>query len=465
MRLAGHPARAALYGGVALALVLTAACGVDSPTEPSTDRLSPSGASRALTGAVTTPVFPTVAPGDMQPRGDGRGLNASGQVTGAQVGLVFGAVDFKPYRWTPGTGAVMLSGCCDTEWGADINDAGTVVGTAQTSQVVGNRGFVAVGTTMTPLPVLAGADPELSAGAVAINNAGQVVGFSPSPTGRHAVLWSAAGAIQDLLTLGGTTSEAIDVNASGQVIGKSLVAGDAETHFFLWSSATGLQDLNTQLGAITSVVEINDAGQIIGTYTAPGGASHAFLYTPGSGLRDLGTLGGTTSAPTGLNNAGQVVGSSTLAGGSTHAFLWTPTDGMEDITAITGITAVRRLNDNLQTLGGPTALPTSLPTFTATGTPLLVQLYFSPTAGDAPPVAAFTWSCERKKCSFDASSSTDDDGIVSYAWDLDRDHGNDRKSGVLVKTTYSKGGSHDVVLTVTDTKGQTASVTKQVTIP
>ena len=300
---------------------------------------------------------------------------------------------------------------------------------------------------------------------MAINNAGQIVGFSPSPAGRRAVLWSAAGAIQDLGTLGGTTSEAIDINASGQVIGKSLIAGDAATHFFLWSSATGMQDLNTLLGPITSVVEINAAGQIVGTYTAAGGASHAFLYTPGSGLRDLGTLGGTTSAPTGLNNAGQVVGSSTLADGSTHAFLWTPTDGMEDITAITGIAAVRRLNDGLQTLGGPTALPTSLPDFPATGIPLLVQLTFSPTVGDTPPVAAFTWSCQKKKCSFDASGSTDDNGIVSYAWDLDRDHGNDRKTGVVVKTTYSQGGAHAVVLTVTDTKGQTASVTKTVTIP
>ena len=212
------------------------------------------------------------------------------------------------------------------------------------------------------------------------------------------------------------------------------------------------------------MVEINDAGQISGTYTTAGGQSHAFLYTPGSGLRDLGTLGGTTSAPTGLNNAGQVVGTSTTAGGVTHAFLWTPTDGMEDITALTGITDVRRLNDNLQTLT-VTVPPTGLPNFSTSGIPRLVQLNFTPTAADAPPVAAFTWSCERKKCTFDASGSTDDNGIVSYEWDLDRDHGNDRKRGVVVKTTYAQGGAHDVVLTVTDTNGQTASVTKQVRLP
>ena len=97
-------------------------------------------------------------------------------------------------------------------------------------------------------------------------------------------------------------------------------------------------------------------------------------------MRDLGTLGGTTSAPTGLNDAGQVVGSSTLADGSTHAFLWTPTDGMDDITIVSGIRSVRRLNDRLQTLGGPVAAPTSSPEFSTTGDPLLVQLNFTPSS-------------------------------------------------------------------------------------
>jgi probable HAF family extracellular repeat protein len=305
---------------------------------------------------VSTPIFPTRPGGETQVVGDARGLNASGQITGAEFGFITMDQDFKPYRWSADAGLVKLTGCCDTQRGVDINDAGVVVGISQTSAIIGTRGFVAVGISMVPLPILAGAFEDLNAGAVAINNAGQVVGYSPAPGGgTHAVLWSAAGAIQDLGTLGGTNSTAIDINASGQVIGSSQIAGDAATHFFLWSSATGMQDLNTLLGPITSVVEINDAGQISGTYTTAGGASHAFLYTPSTGLLDLGTLGGEASAPTGLNNNGQVVGSSTTSSGATHAFLWTPTDGMEDITAITGITAVRRLNDNLQTLAGAVA--------------------------------------------------------------------------------------------------------------
>ena len=371
MRIAGSPAL--------LLLAVLAACGADSATAPADDALvAPPVAVRTLTGATSVEVLPEGAAG-RPVRSDARGLNERGQVTGAQYGFNPLDEDFTPYRSTPGSVGVALEGCCGMQWGADVNDAGVVVGTVQTGLVEGSRGFVATGTSVVTLPILPDADPAGSAGAVAINDGGQIAGYSPSATGRHAVLWNAAGIVHDLGTLGGSASEAIDVNASGLVIGTSLTAGDAATHFFIWSAETGMVDLGAQLGAITSVVEINDAGQIIGAYTTAGGASHAFLYTPGSGLRDLGTLGGATSAPTGLNEAGQVVGSSTLADGSTHAFLWTPTDGIDDITAVTGIRTVRRLNDRLQTLAGPVVAPTSLPDFANSGDPLLVQLDFTPT--------------------------------------------------------------------------------------
>ena len=371
MRFAGSPAL--------FLLAVLAACGADSATAPADDALvAPPVAVRTLTGATSVEVLPEGDTG-LPVRSDARGLNASGQVTGAQFGLTPLSEDFAPYRSTPGSVGVALGGCCGTQWGADINDAGVLAGTMQSGLLEGSRGFVATRTSMVTLPILPDADPEGSAGAVAINAGGQIVGYSPSATGRHAVLWSAASIIHDLGTLGGSTSEAIDVNASGLVIGKSLTTDDAATHFFVWSAERGMVDLNAQLGAITSVVEINDAGQIIGSYATAAGEGHAFLYTPGSGLRDLGTLGGTTSAPTGLNDAGQVVGSSTLADGSTHAFLWTPTDGIDDITAVTGINTVRRLNDKLQTLAGAVAVPTSLPSFATSGDPLLVQLDFTPT--------------------------------------------------------------------------------------
>jgi probable HAF family extracellular repeat protein len=446
-------ARRIVLGAAALAVI---ACDADSPTGP-TALATPSEPLLTLTGGAGTLIFPVVTPGEFQPRGFAVGLNNAGQVTGTGR-IVISDDQNKPYRWTPGAGAVKLVGCCDTQFGVDINDAGVVVGSEQVDVVTGWRGFVATGTSMVRLSILPGAPVDGDAHAFAVNNAGEIVGESVSPDrSRHAVLWSPAGWIHDLGTLGGSRSAAVDINASSQIIGSSQIAGNAATHYFLWSSGTGMQDLNATIDpAITSVVEINDAGQIVGTYTAPGGQSHAFRYTPGEGLQDLGTLGGTFSEPTGLNGKGDVVGTSAIADGTPHAFLWTEAEGLEDITALTGIPEVRRLNDNLQTLTGtapPTAILLSQPGVTAR----LVQLQV--TQYNSPPIALFTLSCTGTICTLDASSSTDDKGIVSYDWSLGK-FPEATASGVSVTTDYWHASTRTVTLTVTDADGASSSITK-----
>lgn len=82
---------------------------------------------------------------------------------------------------------------------------------------------------------------------------------------------------------------------------------------------------------------------------------------------------------------------------------------------------------------------------------------------DAPPVASFTWSCANLTCSFDASASTDDVGIASYAWNLDKYPGGSA-TGVNATATYPHAGPRNVTLTVTDTKGQVTSVTKPIMV-
>jgi len=410
---------------------------------------------------VGTPIF-TAPPGEILPVGFAIGLNNSGQVTGAEFGLIQIDDTNKPYRWSSSTGAQKIIVCCDTQFGVDINDAGVVVGSAQTDAVIGMRGFVASGNTGTKLSILPGAAASGASRAFAINIAGQIVGVSNTSTGaNHAVMWSGpSNTIQDLGTLGGTSSQAVDINASGQVIGTSQIVGDAATHAFLWFPGAGMQDLNTMLGAsITDVVEINDAGQIIGAYTTVG-QSHAFLYTPGSGLLDLGTLGGTSSAPTGLNNLGDVVGMSAITGGTMHAFLWTKLGGMEDITAITGVPEVRRLNDKLQTLTG-TAPPTSLPLNISNVTAQIVQLHV--TQANQPPTASFTASCQALTCTFDATGSTDDAPGLTFAWNLDKFPGGSA-TGAIVTTTYPHAGPRTVTLTVTDAGGLTNTLSKTIDV-
>ena len=82
------------------------------------------------------------------------------------------------------------------------------------------------------------------------------------------------------------------------------------------------------------------------------------------------------------------------------------------------------------------------------------------TVSNAGPTAAFTVSCTNLTCSFDASSSSDDLGIVSYAWDFG-DGSTD--SGVTADHTYADAGNRTVALTVTDGHAATDTATQTAT--
>jgi PKD repeat protein len=84
--------------------------------------------------------------------------------------------------------------------------------------------------------------------------------------------------------------------------------------------------------------------------------------------------------------------------------------------------------------------------------------------GNQPPVAKFTRSCNNttRTCTFNGTSSTDDVGIVSYAWNFgDGTTG----TGATVTHTYAQGGSYPVTLTVTDGGGLTNALTKTLKLP
>ncbi len=90
-------------------------------------------------------------------------------------------------------------------------------------------------------------------------------------------------------------------------------------------------------------------------------------------------------------------------------------------------------------------------------------LVSAPTPGNLPPVASFTWSCPVLTCQLDASSSTDDGTIVSYAWDLGR-FPDPTATGVSVAATYPHTGPRTVTLTLTDNGGKSTSITKTITV-
>ena len=80
------------------------------------------------------------------------------------------------------------------------------------------------------------------------------------------------------------------------------------------------------------------------------------------------------------------------------------------------------------------------------------------------PVARFTASCNASHfCTFNASTSSDDVGVVSYSWRFGSDP--NLKSGVTTTRQYSHAGSFSVTLTVTDGGGLSNTVTKLVAVP
>jgi len=94
-------------------------------------------------------------------------------------------------------------------------------------------------------------------------------------------------------TLGGTISVAMAVNDSGQVVGDSFIAGNAEFHAFSWTAAGGIVDLGTVRGTDSEAVAVNSSGQVVGnSNTANNSPTCAFLWTATGGMIDLGTLGG-----------------------------------------------------------------------------------------------------------------------------------------------------------------------------
>lgn len=212
-----------------------------------------------------------------------------------------------------------------------INNAGQVVGFSTASDKPFHP-FLYQGGVMHDLGAPSG-DGPWSYYATAINASGQVVGRSGDQPVRY------SGGIQPLGALpgGDGTGQAFGINDAGVIVG-SASAGSGQIHAFRYQGGT-MQDLGA-LGAATASGQvysrsqanaINAAGQIVGTSTvslvSPFGLiiQHAFLYQNGA-MTDLGTLGDSShsSAASAINASGQVVGSfsTSTIGGPFHAFLY-----------------------------------------------------------------------------------------------------------------------------------------------
>jgi len=160
-----------------------------------------------------------------------------------------------------------------------------------------------------------------------VNDAGAVVGLAETSTGRpHAFLWTAADGLRDLGALGAAPSMALGINNRAEVVGGS-------GHAFLWTEQAGMVDLGTLGGRTSCANDINDLGCVVGVSQTDGTdarglpVTRAFLLTPDGSMLDLGTLGGEHSSAAAISEEEggvvRIAGHSHDVAGAVRAAVWT----------------------------------------------------------------------------------------------------------------------------------------------
>jgi len=166
----------------------------------------------------------------------------------------------------------------------------------------------------------------------AMNNKGQVVGWTETPNGqRRAFIWDAVNGKKLIPATDRRSSTAYDINDKGQVVGELFFFTGKKRSAFIWDRETGLTELGTLDGISSVPSAINNNGQVAGWIEDSADKNRAFFWDKANGMKDLGTLGGPQSLAHDINDKGQVVGRSFIAPGQVHAFIWDQDNGMVDI--------------------------------------------------------------------------------------------------------------------------------------
>ena len=196
---------------------------------------------------------------------------------------------------------------------------------------------------------------------------------------------------------------------------------------------------SSQLGSVTGMMFAN--GRIY--YTRSGDSKlYARGFTPESGLTDPAIV---TVASSGWSDAGGMF----LSG--TTLYVVRMSDGALLRTA---------WNNGVPTLTGATVV--SSPSTDGRNWKARAIFLAKPPLANQPPTAQFTSSCLGLSCTFNGTTSFDNDGTVnSYAWNFG-DGGT--ATGPNPSHNYTSGGDKTVTLSVTDDDLATGSVQHVVTV-
>jgi probable HAF family extracellular repeat protein len=221
------------------------------------------------------------------------------------------------------------------------------------------HGYRYAGGIATDLGTLGGSNSFASD----INAAGQIAGRSQTAAGvMHSFIWTAGGTggvagnlqMKDLNPTGGT-SQASAINISGQVAGYVGVPGPGQQvndRAYLYTNGT-VKTLPLPSGfSLSYAYGLNDAGKVVGElYNNSGALGHGFLYD-GAQTIEIGDLGGGGSTPLAINKNGRVVGYSGNADGFDRAFVYAG-GTMTDLGTLGGNYAyANAISNNDQIVGG-----------------------------------------------------------------------------------------------------------------
>jgi probable HAF family extracellular repeat protein len=248
------------------------------------------------------------------------------------------SITYSGLTWTAATEKTPLDAIT---WPKSVNNDGWVVGARTVFDLPSN-------SVVATIPYPPGGMSTMEA--LGVNDAGTVVGYAQTCVCSNSqgvqqipFVWDATNGTRGVDVPG--AKELLRVNAGGVAVGN--IRGGMRSAFS-YDVVTGAYTVLSTLlppgpfGTVSTVgADVNDAGTIAGSYTVPEtGFRRGFTWSAVGGFTFFSSFGGLTNAdvyPKGINNEGQVVGYAQFDPNLSvtfHAFVWDAQNGIRNLNAL-----------------------------------------------------------------------------------------------------------------------------------